>query len=425
MATRFSPTRDVAARGTCACGAQKPAAGTPAGDSGVSRPSADSGPGRSLNIAIVTHAYYPQFGGVSEHVHHTCLELRKRGHRVTVITCGHRNHNSAAETDVVRIGSNVLVPYNGAFVNLTVGWNVYGKMKRVLSEGRFDVVHVHCPLIPVLPLAATRMSRDAALFGTFHASGRSSAAYSLFRPFLRKYYSRLDGKIAVSRPAQEFVGKYFGGEYRIIPNGVDPDRFSPDRPPAEGLNDGRLNVLFVGRPDPRKGLEHLIRAMGIVRANSRSPVRLVVVGDGPRRRHYEAMVRNLPPGSAVFTGSVSPDVLPGYFSGAHVFCSPATMNESFGIVLLEAMASAVPVVASDIPGYRSVVSHGQDGLLCRPGDAQEMARAILLLLNDGALRREMGARGRDKALRFSWSNIAREIEGCYLEAVKAKSRTRF
>jgi phosphatidylinositol alpha-mannosyltransferase len=101
------------------------------------------------------------------------------------------------------------------------------------------------------------------------------------------------------------------------------------------------------------------------------------------------------------------------------------MNESFGIVLLEAMASAVPVVASDIPGYRSVVSHGQDGLLCRPADAQEMARAILLLLNDGALRSEMGAKGREKALRFSWGSIAREIESFYLEAVKAKSRTRF
>ena len=424
MAIKLPSTRDVAPGGTCACGAKKPA-GAPAGEDSRGKPASDSGPARSLNIAIVTHAYYPQFGGVSEHVHHTSLELRKRGHRVTVITCGHRNHEPAVEKDVVRVGSNVLVPYNGAFVNLTVGWNVYGKMRRILSEGRFDVVHVHCPLIPVLPLAATRTAGDAALFGTFHASGKSSAAYALFRPFLRKYHRRLDGRIAVSRPAEEFVGKYFGGEYRVIPNGVDPERFGPDKPSAEGLNDGRLNVLFVGRPDPRKGLEHLIRAMGIVRANSRSPVRLVVVGDGPRRRHYEAMVTNLPPGSVVFTGSVSQEALPGYFSGAHVFCSPATMNESFGIVLLEAMASAVPVVASDIPGYRSVVSHGQDGLLCRPADPQEMARAILLLLNDDALRREMGARGREKALRFSWSRIAREIESYYLETVKAKSRTRF
>ena len=425
MATKFPLIRDTVPRGTCACGAKRPSAAAPAGDDRGGRAVSDSGPGRSLNIAIVTHAYYPQFGGVSEHVHHTSLELRKRGHRVTVITCGHRNHKSLVEKDVVRVGSNLLVPYNGAFVNLTVGWNVYGKMKRILSEGRFDVVHVHCPLIPVLPLAATRTSRDSALFGTFHASGRSSAAYSVFRPLLKKYYRKLDGRIAVSRPAQEFVSRYFGGEYKIIPNGVDPERFGPDKPHAEGLDDGRLNVLFVGRPDPRKGLEHLIRAMGIVWANSRSPVRLVIVGDGPRRQHYEAMVSGLPKGSVVFAGSVSPEVLPGYFSGAHVFCSPATMNESFGIVLLEAMASAVPVVASDIPGYRLVVSHGQDGLLCRPADPQEMARAILLLLNDDSLRREMGARGREKALRFSWASIAREIESCYLEAVKAKSRTRF
>ena len=425
MATKFPITQHVAPRGTCACGSKRTGDGVSTGETGANKPPSGSGPGRSLNIAIVTHAYYPQFGGVSEHVHHTSLELRKRGHRVTVITCGHRNHRAATEKDVLRVGSNVLVPYNGAFVNFTIGWNVYGKMKRILAEGRFDVVHVHCPLVPVLPLAATRTSRDSVLFGTFHASGRSSAAYFLFRPILRKFHRKLDGKIAVSRPAQEFVGRYFGGEYRIIPNGVDPGRFSPESPPVGGLNDGRLNVLFVGRPDPRKGLEYLIRAMEIVRANSRSPVRLVVVGDGPRRQHYEAMVSGLPPGSVVFAGSVSPEVLPGYFTSAHVFCSPATRNESFGIVLLEAMASGVPVVASDIPGYRSVVSHGQDGLLCRPADAQEMARAILLLLNDDALRREMGARGREKALRFSWSNVAQEIESYYLEAVKAKSRTRF
>ncbi|MFH0778794.1 MAG: glycosyltransferase family 4 protein [Candidatus Eisenbacteria bacterium] len=389
---------------------------------------------RTLNIAIVSHAYYPQFGGVSEHVHHISEELRKRGHSVTIITCNHKNSNSCGESppihgggsggnNVLRVGSNLLVPYNGAHVNLTVGWNVYGKMRRLFRDGSYDVVHVHCPLVPVLPLAATRTSRAPVLVGTFHASSKSSAGYLLFRKILKKYHRKLDGRIAVSVPARDFVSRYFGGEYRIIPNGVDPTRFHPDREPIGELADGTLNVLFVGRPDPRKGLEHLIRAMGIVKTRTKIPCRLVIVGDGPERKAYEKMVAPSLREAVRFVGSVPLDVVPRYFASAHVFCSPATRNESFGIVLLEAMASGVPVVASDIPGYRSVVSSGREGLLVRPGDEQTLADAILTLLRDRDLRREMGTTGRNKALDYSWERIAQRTEAYYEEILVAKGLT--
>jgi len=389
---------------------------------GVELPQSEQGQGRSLNIAIVTHAYYPQYGGVTEHVHHSAVELRRRGHRVTIITCGHRNASRAEADDVIRLGGNILIRYNKAYVNLTTGWNIYGKMKRLLRKGRYDVVHVHCPLVPVLPLAATRTARDSLIFGTFHASAKSNAGYFLFRPFLSKYHRRLDGKIAVSNPARDFVHKYFGGEYRIIPNGVDPSRFNPDNPPMEELADGTLNVLFVGRPDPRKGLEYLIRAMETVRSRSRHGVRLVVVGDGPRKTTYEAMVNPKHKDSVLFLGSVSRELLPRYFSSAHVFCSPATGNESFGIVLLEAMASGVSVVASDIPGYRTVVSNGEEGFLTNPRDHEAIAKAILLLLNDAKLREEMGAKGRQKALRYSWASVAAQIEQYYFDEIASKVR---
>ncbi|MCX5800957.1 MAG: glycosyltransferase family 4 protein [Candidatus Eisenbacteria bacterium] len=377
---------------------------------------------RRFNIAIVTHAYYPQYGGVTEHVHHAALELRKRGHRVTIITCGHGGRANYPEgNNVIRLGSNVLIRYNKAYVNLTTGWNVYGKMRRLLCQGQYDVVHVHCPLVPVLPLAATRTAGDALLFGTFHASAESSAGYFLFKPFLKRYHRKLDGRIAVSEPARDFVRKYFGGDYRIIPNGVDPSRFNPDNPPIEELADGKLNVLFVGRPDPRKGLEYLIRSMEIVRSRSKSPVRLVVIGDGPKRRTYEAMVGKRHRDSVLFLGSVGVDLLPRYFSSAHAFCSPATGNESFGIVLLEAMASGVPIVASDIPGYRTVVTNGQEGFLTKPRDLEAMARALLLLLDDRRLREDMGAKGRQKALRYSWAKIAEQTEQYYVEAMASKA----
>jgi phosphatidyl-myo-inositol alpha-mannosyltransferase len=389
---------------------------------GVELRQPEKGEKRSLNIAIVTHAYYPQYGGVTEHVHHSAVELRRRGHRVTIITCGHRNASHPEAEDVIRLGSNILIRYNKAYVNLTTGWNIYGKMRRLLRKGRYDIVHVHCPLVPVLPLAATRTARGSLIFGTFHASAKSNAGYFFFRPLLNKYHRRLDGKIAVSIPARDFVHKYFGGEYRIIPNGVDPSRFNPDNPTVKELADGTLNVLFVGRPDPRKGLEHLIRAMEIVRSRSRFGVRLVVVGDGPKKAMYEAMVNPQHKDSVLFLGSVSRDQLPRYFSSAHVFCSPATGNESFGIVLLEAMASGLPVVASDIPGYRTVVANGEEGFLTKPGDHEAIARAILLLLNDAKHREEMGAKGRQKALRYSWASVAEQTEHYYFEEIALKAR---
>jgi len=388
------------------------------------RREASSPPGhgerRLLNVAIVTHAYYPQYGGVTEHVHHVALELRKRGHRVTIITCGHRNANHADGDDVIRLGSNMLIRYNKAYVNLTMGWNIYGRMRRLLCRGQYDIVHVHCPLVPVLPLAATRTAQDTLIFGTFHASAASSAGYLLFKPFLKKYHQRLDGRIAVSSPARDFVHKYFGGDYRIIPNGVDPSRFTPSNEPIEELADGTLNVLFVGRPDPRKGLEYLIRAMEIVRSRCKSSVRLVVIGDGPRRSMYEAMVSEEHRNSVIFLGGVSGDLLPRYFSSARVFCSPAIGNESFGIVLLEAMASGVPVIASDIPGYRTVVTNGEEGFLIRPKDPEALAKTILLLLNDERLREDMGARGRQKALRYSWASVAQQTEQYYFDVIASK-----
>lgn len=377
---------------------------------------------RPLNIAIVTHAYYPQYGGVTEHVHHSAVELRKRGHRVTIITCGHRNSDCMDPDDVIRLGSNVLIRYNKAYVNLTVGWNIYGKMRRLLRSGRYDIVHVNCPLVPVLPLAATRTARNCLIFGTFHASAKSSAGYLLFKPLLQQYHRRLDGRIAVSKPARDFVRKYFGGDYRIIPNGVDISRFNPSNEPIKELTDGALNVLFVGRPDPRKGLEYLIKAMDMVSSGCKTRVRLVVIGDGPKRAMYEAMVDGKHRDSIVFLGSVSRDLLPRYFSSADVFCSPATGNESFGIVLLEAMASGVPIVASDIPGYRTVVDSGEEGFLIRSRDRDALAKAILLLLNDEKLRAEMGTRGREKALRYSWASVAEQIEDYYFDVLTSRAR---
>ena len=231
---------------------------------------------------------------------------------------------------------------------------------------------------------------------------------------LKRRFRRLHGKIAVSKPAMEFACKYFPGYYNIIPNGVDVDHFSPDVSPIEEFCDGKLNILFVSRLEKRKGLNYLLEAFKQVKQEMPNS-RLIIVGPGTRlRRRYEKQVKRSGLKDVVFTGLVTYEELPRYYKTADVFCAPATGRESFGLILLEAMAVGKPIVASDIEGYASVLAHNVEGLLVPPGDAEVLARALLSLLTDPALRREMGAKGRAKALEYSWERIARSVLNYYM-----------
>jgi len=253
---------------------------------------------------------------------------------------------------------------------------------------------------------------------------RRSIGYAVFRRPLGAYRRKLSGAIAVSEPAKAFASRYFGGEYRIIPNGVDLRRFSPRVAPHEALRDGTFNILYVGRLDPRKGLPVLFRAFAELAAAYGDGVRLVVVGDGPLRRKLRAMVPSAARDRVWMTGPVARDLLPRFYAGSHVVCSPALGGESFGIVLLEAMASGVPVVASAIPGYRAVLSNGLHGLLTEPGSARSLLSALELLLRDEGLRREMGEAARLHASKYSWDAVAEATEQFFFEILDASRPSR-
>ena len=233
----------------------------------------------------------------------------------------------------------------------------------------------------------------------------------MMRPFVMRWFNKLDGKIAVSKPAMDFISKHFPGDYKIIPNGIDVEHFSAEVHPIERLHDGKLNILFVGRLEKRKGLKYLLGAYKEVKRELPHS-RLIVVGPGACRK-YEKLVQKANLEDVIFTGYVSYEDLPRYYEAADLFCAPATGEESFGIVLLEAMAAARPIVASHIDGYASVMSHGSEGLLVPPRDEQALASAVIHLLGDKALRQEMGARGRLKAEEYSWQNIARKVMDYY------------
>ncbi|MCA9753675.1 MAG: glycosyltransferase family 4 protein, partial [Gemmatimonadetes bacterium] len=186
-----------------------------------------------MRIAVVTQPYYPQAGGVSEHVHHTSVELRRLGHEVDVVTA----HYPEADTPtpgVYRIGRNILVPHLGAFANVAVGRGLGDEIGQLFEARDYDVVHVHEPLSPTLPLLAIERARPRTLVvGTFHASARRGVAYRAARPWLRPYSERIDVRIAVSQAARRFASRYFDEPYVVVPNGVDPERFHPRTPPLD------------------------------------------------------------------------------------------------------------------------------------------------------------------------------------------------
>jgi len=373
-----------------------------------------------LKIGIVSQSYYPRYGGVTEHVHHTALELRRRGHDVTIITSRFRD-GEAGSPGVVRVGHNLLVPYNGAFVDFTVGWNLPGAMKRILQRLDFDVLHVHCPTSPSLPLIAIEQS-PYPVVGTFHMTAGRSVLMDLFKGYLTRRMDKMRGRIAVSKTARQSAELYFPGQYEIIPNGVDIERFHAQLEPFEEWRDpARINLLFVGRLDPRKGLDLLIAAMPEILERTKNRARLLIVGDSYLRPKFEASVPAVARPHVHFLGHVPSAQLPRWYATGDLFVSPASGQESFGIVLLEAMAAARCVVASDIPGYRSVVVPDVNGVLFPPGDRAALARTIARLVDDPERRLLTAGRGRARALEFAWPRVTERIEAVYRDALTRRS----
>ncbi len=374
-----------------------------------------------LKIGILSQAYHPAVGGVTEHVDATAHALRARGHDVAVITGHYSERESRGLTEngypVHRIGRNLAVPYNGAENNLTIGIGLRRKLEELFERERFDLLHLHCPLSPFLPLLALKIARQPVV-GTFHSTVTSDLAFRLFRRTLLPSYRRLDRILAVSEEARACVLRHFPGPVDILPNGVNLDRFRPGLRRLERFDDGTPNILFVGRHDPRKGLPELMQACRAL-AQDGARFRLIIVGDGTLRRRIEGMAHGPLAGRVHFEGRVSNEKLPRYYASADIFCSPARGGESFGIVLLEAMASGIPIVATDLPGYRTVLTPGMEGLMTPPRDAASLRVGLETLLQSPRLRAEMGARGIETARRYAWPKIAGRLEEIYGSLVGA------
>ncbi len=376
-----------------------------------------------MKIALVSPYDFAYPGGVANHISSLERQLTRMGHEVKVIAPASRAVSTFGDR-FIPIGKPRPIPSSGSITRVTISLRLASTIKAVLSQEKFDIIHLHEPFMPMLCSAVLRFSNTANI-GTFHAcDGRPG--YSFGRPIstimLNRRLHKLDGKIAVSKPAMDYASKYIPGYYNIIPNGIDLEHFSPDVSPIEEFCDGKQNILFVGRLERRKGLNYLIKAYQQVKQEIPNS-RLIVVGPGTRlRKKYEKWVRRSGLGDVVFVGYASYTELPRYYKTADIFCAPAISRESFGIVLLEAMAVGKPVVATNIDGYASVVTHGEDGLLAPPKDSRGLAQALISVMSNEALRQQMGTRGRLTADKYSWEQIARRVFDYYVRVLGESPR---
>ncbi|MFC1928555.1 glycosyltransferase family 4 protein [Chloroflexota bacterium] len=371
-----------------------------------------------MKIGLVSPYDFAFPGGVTNHI--TSLEryLTRMGHEVKVIAPASKVVPDFGDR-FIPIGKPRPIPSSGSICRITISLKLAPKIKAVLKRENFDIVHLHEPFMPMLCSAVLRFS-DAVNIGTFHALD-GKPGYNFGKPIstimLNRRLHKLDGKIAVSKPAMEFAGKYIPGYYNVIPNGIDLGHFHPDVSPIEEFCDGKLNILFVGRLESRKGVNYLLKAYLQVKQEIPDS-RLIIVGPGTTlRKRYEKWIRRHDLKDVVFIGYVSYAELPRYYKTADVFCSPATGRESFGIVLLEAMAVGKPVVATNIGGYASVVTHGEDGLLVPPKDSGGLAQALISLMSDETLRQQMGAKGILTSEEYSWEKVARRVFDYYVRVL--------
>ena len=364
-----------------------------------------------MKIALVCPYDFAHPGGVANHITFLYKELLKTGHEVKIITPYSGNSELLENKDILPIGKPVSIPSAGSIARITLSPMLSSPVKAVLEREKFDIIHLHDPLYSTLTLTVLHHSKTTNI-GTFHAFQKTRAPYHLISPLFQGAFNKLHGRIAVSEPAKRFISRYFPAEYNIIPNGIDFKRFSTPLPPIEKLRDGKLNILFVGRAEKRKGLNFLLEAYPLIKREIPQS-RLVIVGPETRQK-YEHIAKRMALTDVVFTDYVPNEDLPAYYQTADIFCSPATGGESFGIILLEAMAASKAIVASSIDGYASLIKNSVEGLMVPPKDINALANAIIALLKDEPRRREMGMHGRQKAEQYSWSNIAKAINEYYI-----------
>lgn len=341
-------------------------------------------------------------GGVQAQVLGLARTLRARGHDVQVLgPCD----GPPPAPFVTPLGNSLPTGINGSVAPVAPDVSAVLRTIRALNDEAFDVLHLHEPLAPGA-CQTSLFIKLAPVIGTFHTAG-DSAPYRVLRSPLARLIERIDIRVAVSKDARELVHRYFGGDYRVLFNGIEVGSFTPVVP----VERERV-VFFVGRHEERKGLNVLLRAMDDLPEN----VRLWIASDGPQTPELRAAYAS--DHRIEWLGRISDDEKVERLRRCSVFCAPSLHGESFGVVLLEAMAAHAPVVASDLDGYRNVATDGLDALLVPPGDPLSLGRALNRVLADATLAAALVAAGQRRAAAHSMDTLAEAYEQLYAEVLR-------
>jgi phosphatidylinositol alpha-mannosyltransferase len=364
----------------------------------------------ALRIAIVAPYDLSAAGGINTQIRTQARALRALGHTAVIFGAASNGVESGERT----FGRTLRVSFGGTESGLGVDPRAFRTIRRAMREP-YDVVHVHEPMVPLVPWLSVLCSR-APVVGTFHVHREQGHGfYRAWSWALERIAQRLRVRVAVSDAARRTIAAHFPGRYEIVPNAIDADRFRVPQDAPSALADDRPHVLYVGRLEPRKGVDHLVRA--VARVRRRIPtVQLTVAGEGSARDGLQRLSDDVR-APVQFVGRVSDAALPAYMQAARVVCAPAVGGESFGIVLLEAMAAGTPVIASRIEGYEALAGPSAAATLVAPGSVDAIADAIESLFESAYERRVLIERGAALAREHDWRSIGPRLVAIYRRAL--------
>jgi phosphatidyl-myo-inositol alpha-mannosyltransferase len=366
-----------------------------------------------MRIGIVCPYSWDIPGGVQAHVRDLAEKLLEMGHTVSVLAPGDED-SPDLPAYVVAAGKAVPVPYNGSVARVQFGVVSAARVRRWLRDGAFDVVHVHEPAPPSLSLL-TCMIHDGPLVATFHAATVRSRFLSMFDTVLQPFLEKITGRIAVSSAARKVIVEHLGGDAVVIPNGVAVAHYT-DAEPLERYPRAGGTIGFIGRYDEaRKGMDVLVGALELL-VTERPDLRVLVAGRGDS----EDFLDGLPDGLArhfELLGQVSEHDKARMLRSVDVYCAPNTGQESFGVILLEAMAARTAIVASDIDAFRRVLAGGTAGRQFAVGDPESLAAVLAEVLDDPVLRAHLVAKGAEAVAPYDWSVIVADVLRVYELAI--------
>ena len=373
-----------------------------------------------MKVGFFSFHTFSRPGGVKTHILGLKKEFEKR--KIETKILAPRRHFFEKYKDVILLGTSFKINFGGGETDFDIVFTPFS-IERVLKRENFDILHFHNFGFPaILQVLNSPLAKKPLKIMTFHSNLERSKIlkeWPFFVSLLNKVLNwRIDGLILVSPYLLKFFEEYKGPK-KVIPNGVDIEKFEKAKKIKKFL-DSKINILYVGRIEERKGLIYLLRAFKILQKKFKN-LRLIVVGDGEKEKECKDFVKKEKLKNVIFEGAVSQEKIPSYYKSCHIFCAPSIYGESFGIVLLEAMAAKKPIVAFNIPGFNEVIKGKGQIFLAKPKDIEDLSKKLQILIENKNLRKEMGQWGFKEVQKYSWEKIAEKVLNFYKSCLKTRA----